>query len=81
MDSVSEVDKEGLDNFLGYQLLPFLSDKGAPADNISINAAGHTHLTEKELDDLFSNAFEEFDGERIRRSRWRKDQIRWKYFN
>ena len=62
MDSVSEVAKEELSNFLGDQLLPFLSDEDAPTDNIYIDAAGPTHLTEKELDSLFSNAFEEFYG-------------------
>ena len=55
MDSVPGVD-EGLYNFLGHQLLSFLSDKVAPTDSISINGASRpAHLTEKELDmdDLF----------------------------
>ena len=30
-------------------------------DNIPIDTAGPSHLTEEELDDLFSNAFEELD--------------------
>ena len=70
MNSVTEVDKEGLSSFLSYQLLPFLSDGETPTDNISgdtptdnipIDTAGPSHLTEEELDDLFSNAFEELD--------------------
>ena len=62
MDSVPGVD-EGLYNFLGHQLLSFLSDEVAPTDNISINGASRpAHLTEKELDDLFLSAFDEFDG-------------------
>ena len=64
MNSVPEVDKEGLYNFLGDQLLPFLSDEDAPTDNISIDAIGPTQFTEKELDDLFLNAFEDLDGVR-----------------
>ena len=70
MNSVTEVDKEGLSSFLSYQLLPFLSDGetptdntsgDTPTDNIPIDTAGPSHLTEEELDDLFSNAFEELD--------------------
>ena len=61
MDSVPGVDEE-LYNFLGSQLLPFLSDKITPTDNINSNAARSSHLTEKELDNLFSSAFEEYDG-------------------
>ena len=59
MDSVPGVDKE-LYNFLGHQLLPFLSDGIAPTDNIN-NAARPTHLTKKDLDNLFLSAFEECD--------------------
>ena len=51
MDSVPGVDEE-LYNFLGHQLLPFLSDGIAPTDNIN-NAARPTHLTEKDLDKCF----------------------------
>ena len=70
MNSITEVDKEGLSSFLSYQLLPFLSDGEMPMDNISgdtptdnipIDAASPSHLTEEELNDLFSNAFEELD--------------------
>ena len=61
MDSVPGVDEE-LYNFLGSQLLPFLLDEIAPTDNINSNAARSSHLTEKELDNLFSSAFEEYDG-------------------
>ena len=60
MDSVPGVD-EGLYNFLSNQLLPFLLDEVAPTDNISINGSRPTHQTEKELDDLFLSAFDDFD--------------------
>ena len=46
------MDSEELYNFLGSQLLPFLSDEIAPTDNVNII---EVHLTKKELDNLFSN--------------------------
>ena len=60
MDSIPGVDEE-LYNFLGHQLLPFLLDRIASTGNIN-NAARPTHLTEKDLDNLFLSAFKEYDG-------------------
>ncbi|XP_065902920.1 zinc finger MYM-type protein 2-like [Dysidea avara] len=58
LESVSEADKEALYNFLGDELLPFISDEDTPT-------TGPTHLTEKELDELFFIAFEELEGASI----------------
>ena len=61
LESVSEADKEALYNFLGDELLPFISDEDTPMNTLT----GPTHLTEKELDELFFSAFEELEGASI----------------
>ena len=60
MDSLqSEI--EQLCDFLGDELLLFFSDEHTPTNTfISSNTQ---HLTEKELDEIFNSAFEEFNKE------------------
>ena len=59
MDSLSELE---LCNFLGDDLFLFVSDGETPTTNFAYGSPSHLESTGKELDELFNNAFEEFDG-------------------
>ena len=62
MNSLSELE---LRDFLGDDLFLFVSDGETPTTNFAYGSPSHLEFTEKELDELFNNAFEEFDGYNI----------------
>ena len=56
--TVCHTKKEGLHNFLSYQILPFISDDvDMFVDNILVGDS--THLNKQELDEIFVSAFEQ----------------------
>lgn len=58
MNEISELE---LRDFLDDELFLFVSDGYTPTNNFIDGSPSHSEFKEKELDEIFTNAFEEFD--------------------